>query len=199
MWELKSRGVIQTYKTNVFMTKPCPICNQYLRKDEEVVAIVIPFEFRGRHKRLKENFNCHKDEWFDFCKDCKTDEELAIKLINHKSPKRKPLKEEDTRNIHVFADAAYYYGFTEAKSKRYGIRMKKPKSSVYTEYNVYADQFIVEYNNTAGLFESFIEEEMGSKIQNKINELLENNKKVEVKNASEKINEVVKKAIENIK
>lgn len=198
MWALRFNGNLKVQKANFSVNKPCFLCNNFLRRGEELIFVIIPAQYRGTHKNLKENFYCHKDEWLEFVKDCSTYDDVAEKLKKHKKPKRESLTDEDAIKIRAFEKAAFKFGFTEDIKRPYGIKMKIPKSSAYAEYNVYADQFIVEYNNKVGLFETFVESEMHSRILNEMNKLLGNGGEVEIKSAIQEVNKVLSNTIETV-
>lgn len=153
----------------------CIICNNWLIKDELFYLITAPMEIRKLHHldRYKlDNFVVHKDEWDEFSKGL-TDEEVAKKLISHKKPRRKPLTENQLKDIEFFKEACGSFGYNKcvmSKDKRF-VKMKKRKTSFTLIYDLAYSRISYDTNANEGLFGGLFSSQLVARIENKFNEL----------------------------
>ena len=100
MWAMRLKdGTIRSMKTDYMHDKKCSLCGQYFKSGEEYCIIVIPFEYRSKHKKLQSNLLCHTDEWVNFSEGVTTYDEMAEKIINHKKPRKNEFTEEELFKI----------------------------------------------------------------------------------------------------
>ena len=103
MWAMRLKdGSIRSIKTDYMHDKKCSLCGQYFKSGEEYCIIVIPFEYRSKHKKLQSNLLCHTDEWVKFSEGVTTYDEMAEKIINHKKPRKNGFTEEELFKISCF-------------------------------------------------------------------------------------------------
>lgn len=151
--------------------EPCYLTNQWILKDELFYLIIPPAELKSKHQL--ENYVIKKEAWEKFIVCIETEEELAIKLKNHKKPRRKPHSEEQLENIEYFKEACEYYGFYKcvvSRDKRF-IKMKKRKTPFTIIYDVVYHRLSYDIRANEGLFGGLFSREILSKIYNKMNEL----------------------------
>lgn len=152
--------------------KKCAICGQYFKKGEKGCAIVPPMEIRTRFPKLKQNLVVHYDEWIKFCDGITNDIELAEKFSRYRRPKKADFTEDEKRRIDAFRSASRSAGFWKETEKPYGLKCQKNGSSLYVEYNVYADSISIDFRGKRGLFDSFYERQITTNIYNKMHEIL---------------------------
>ena len=173
MWAMRLKdGRIRSMKTKYISDKKCALCGQYFKSDEEYCIIVIPFEYRSKHKKLKNNLLCHTDEWVKFSEGVTTYDEMAEKIINHKVPRKKEFTEDEKLRIDCFKKACFISGFKEEFNKPYGLKMKQCGSSVYLEYNVYQDAIDLDFRGKRGLFDNFYKRQIIANVYNKMHEYM---------------------------
>lgn len=146
---------------------PCALCNQWILEGDYFCLIIIPDEIRKRGSKLQ-NFVAHKEEWDEFIKDLKTDDEIADKLEKIKKAKRKPFTEEELRNINIFKEVCREFGYTiesMSKNKRF-IKMKKRKTSFTLIYDIIFDRIDHETRVNEGLFGGMFIGELVAKVRN---------------------------------
>ena len=168
MWELCNKS----FKVKGEFNKQCFVCGSFFRKNEDYYIIIIPSNLRGTHKKLNSNFVVHTKDWEDFCKDVKTEEELANKIISHKTPKKISFTQEEENNLFAFKDACKFFGFNSEVKKSYGIKMRKSGTSFSLEYNPYTDNIALYHRAKRGLFDSLFEKQICVDIYNKMHEIL---------------------------
>ena len=155
--------------------KRCPICGQYFQKNESAIAIIPPMSARS-HKKLRQNFMAHQDEWIEFVGDIRDDEELASKFVRHRVPRVHPFTDEEQRRIDAFNQACIYYGFHAEYAKPYGVKRQKHGSSVAIEYNVFGDSIDISHRGKRGLFDGIYKQQIATNIYNKMHEILADGK-----------------------
>lgn len=165
-------GDINSYTVHNMESKVCGFCGQYFRPNDSFSIVIIPFEYRGRHKKLAHNLIVHTDELKSMIADCSCDEDFANKLVNLKVPRRKPMTEEELFKIKCFRTACIEIGFLEDFEKPYGLKMKKRGTSFYLEYHVYTDYICFDFRGKRGLFDKLYEMEFIAKVRNRMNELM---------------------------
>lgn len=199
MWTFKNadgsnRSLNAAYSNNRY----CFLCGQYFKKNEKFYIIVVPYNLRSLSKKFSKNISVHADEWEEFIKDVKSDEELAEKLIAHKTPHRKKFTEEEQHRIKCFQEACYHYNFKQVYDKPWGLKCKQVHSSCYLEYNVHLDKIDLDSRGREGLFDGFYKRQIIANIYNKMHELLGDNK-FDSYNYKDSINEVNKQVNEMMK
>lgn len=173
MWAMRLKdGTIRSMTAKYMDDKKCFLCGQYFKADDKYCIIVIPFKYRSKHKKLKNNLVCHTDEWLEFAKGVNTYDEMAEKIINYKVPHKKAFTEQELFKINCFRKACADYGFREEFEKPFGLKMKKSGSSLYLVYNVYQDSIDLDYRGNKGLFDSFYTREIIAKVYNRMHEYL---------------------------
>ena len=173
MWAMRLKdGTIRSMSAKYMEDKKCALCGQYFKPNDKYCIIVIPFEYRSKHKKLKNNLVCHTDEWLEFAKDVTTYDEMAERIIKHKIPRKKAFTEQELFKINCFRKACVDYGFREEFEKPFGLKMKKSGSSLYLIYNVYQDSIDLDYRGNKGLFDSFYTREIIAKVYNRMHEYL---------------------------
>ena len=153
-----------------YFKETCFLCNNWILENELFYTVVVPVEIRKEFSI--NNFIAHKDEWDKFSKGL-SDEELALKLINHKKPRKKPLTEEQINNIEIFKKVCYRYDFNKcviSKDKRF-VRMRRNKSSFTIIYDIIYDRISYDTRANEGLFKGLHSKELVSKINNEFNEM----------------------------
>ena len=172
MWEWKtSDGTVRQFNASDNKTK-CPICGQYFKRGEKGACIVPPMEIRSKYKKLSQNLIVHLDHWEVFCQGIATETELAEKIQKHKTPKKASFTEDEQKKISAFQSACREYGFWEITEKPYGVKCKKCGTSIYVEYNVYADHIDLDYRGKRGMFDGFYSRQIIANIYNKMHEVL---------------------------
>lgn len=128
-----------------------------------------PDKYRGKH--LVEPFFAHPDEWDKFCEGVTDDFDLAEKVMEHSTPRKKPFSEEQNKMISVFTQAAEAYGYKYVKVNRNLVRATRPRSSDYVEYNPYLDIISCGSRKKAGMFGSIFDRQIMVNVKNKMNEI----------------------------
>ena len=173
MWAMRLKdGTIRSMSAKYMEDKKCFLCGQYFKSDDKYCIIVIPFEHRSKHKKLKNNLVCHTEEWLEFAKGVNTYDEMAEKIIKHKIPRKKAFTDEELFKITCFKKACFDYGFREEFEKSFGLKMKKSGSSLYLVFNVYQDSIDLDHRGNKGLFDSFYRREIIAKVYNRMHEYL---------------------------
>ena len=200
MWAMRLKdGTIRSMKTDYMHDKKCFLCGQYFKSGEEYCIIVIPFEYRSKHKKLQSNLLCHTDEWVKFSEGVTTYDEMAEKIINHKKPRKNGFTEEELFKIGCFRKACMDYGFREEFEKPFGLKMKQRGSSVYLVYNVYQGTIDLDFRGKRGMFDSFYKKQIIANIYNKMHEYMGDGKKdtysidAEFKKLNDEVNNIVDK------
>lgn len=165
-------GTIRNFKTkNTYNNKPCPLCGQYFRPNENQCLVVFPFEKRKLHKKLETNYFVHTDEWLDFCKGL-TEDEIIDKFISHKTPRRKPWSFGEKMKTEAFRESCIEMGFCAEYKNPYGLTMHKRGSSMYFEYYIATDFLRFDYRGNRGMFDSLYTREILANVRNRMNEKL---------------------------
>ena len=172
MYEMRDKdGNIRSLTILPSYNKVCNLCGQYFKKGDKYSTVVIPTKYRDNGK-LKLNWIVHTDEWLEFIKDIKTEEEQFLKMSQHKKPHKKPFTEDEKLELDAFRKSCYNFGFRKVFEKSYGLKCQKVGSSVYIEYNIYTQNMEVDFKGKHGLFDGFYMGEIKSKIYNGMNEIL---------------------------
>lgn len=148
----------------------CFLCNNWILKGEEFYMLIIPNEIRKEYKIS--NFIAHKEEWDEFSKGL-SDVEIAEKIVKHKKPRKKPLTDEQLKNIEYFKEACIHFGFNKcviSRDKRF-VKMKKRKTSFTLIYDIIFDRISYDTNAREGLFGGLFSNEFVAKVCNKYYEL----------------------------
>lgn len=201
MWAMRLKdGTIRSMKAKNMHDKKCFLCGQYFKPNEDYCIIVIPFEYRSKHKKLKNNFLCHTNEWIEFSKGVNTYDEMAEKIINHKIPRKKEFSDEERLKIDCFRRACIDYGFREEYEKPFGLKMKQKSSSVYLIYNVYQDTIDLGYRGKCDYLYFVYQRQIISVIYNKMHEYLGDGKRDEysMKLEINKFHDNIKKIMEDL-
>lgn len=195
MWEMQCEGNPRSFEGRYSNNKRCPICGQFIRKDERFNIVIIPYEYRSQHKKLKDNMMVHVREWAEFCEGITSERELVDKIIAHKTPRAKDFTESEMKKIEAFKKACYDYDFKETFNKPFGIKCKKRGTSVYAEYNVFKDVISVDFRGKRGLFDGFYQRQIETNIFNRMHKYLEDGRKSDY-DCNQAIQEVFDKANE---
>jgi hypothetical protein len=204
MWEYKTDdGMVKHFTLSSEQTKRCPICGQYFKKseNEKICLIVPPMKIRLDNKKLLTNFLVHYDEWEKFCDGITTDEELSEKFRKHRVPKQLPFTNEEHKRIDAFIQACKEVSFVKEFNKPYGIKMQQQGSSLYVEYNVFADSININHRGKRGMFDGFYERQIIANIYNKMHQILNDgnndmyNYKEAIETINKQVNEIAKKLI----
>ena len=176
MWVWKTKdGEVREFSP-IGSTKRCPICGQYFKKGEKACVVVQPMEVRKMHKKFNQNMMVHYPEWVAFCADVTNDEELANKLIKHKTPRVNSFSEEEVRHINAFTSACRLLGFFVEYDKPYGKKCQQRGTSLYLEYNAFTDKIDVNHRGKRGMFDSIYERQIIANVYNKMHAILNDGK-----------------------
>lgn len=148
----------------------CLLCNNWVLKGEEFYMLIIPNEIRKEYKIS--NFIAHKEEWDEFSKGL-SDIEIAEKIIKHKKPRKKPLTNEQLKNIEYFKEACNHFGFNNceiSRNKRF-VKMKKRKTSFTLIYDIIFDRVSYDTKTGEDLFGRLFSNEFVANVCNKFYEL----------------------------
>ena len=176
MWELggEQPRVIRFKSCDA---KRCPICGQYLAKDDEtyiVVCLAIP---EARSLGLQ-NMMPHTDCWNRFCQGVSSNDELAIKLKKHRMPKAKPLTEEQMKLVEAFVRAATDCGYRMILNTRdNGVRAVRSGTTSAVVYNPYSKTISYTDKRKDFLMKSLIDREVIARVYNKMHEYLGDDKR----------------------
>lgn len=176
MWELGGEQP-RTIKFRSCDAKKCPICGQYLTKDDECYIVVCNGVPEARAVGLQ-NIMPHTACWDEFCRNITSNEYLAQKLKKHRPPKARPLTEEQLKLVETFTRAAFDCGYRVCSSTRdNGVRAVKNGTTSALEYNPYSNTISYKDKRKDFLFKSLVDRELVAKVYNKMHEYLGDDKR----------------------
>lgn len=192
MWELGGEQPrIIHYKS--IDAKRCPICGQYLSKNDECYVVVCNGIPVAREMGLQ-NIMPHTTCWNNFCENITSDEILAQKLKKHRMPKAKPLSEEQAKCVRAFIYAASRCGFHESVNTRdNGVRASKRGTTSSVTYNPYSKTITYHDKRKDFLFKSLVDREVVAEVYNKMHEYLGDDKRDDF-SALKSIAEIIREA-----
>ena len=97
---------------------------------------------------------------------------MSEKFSKRRTPKKAEFTAEEKAKIDAFRSACHHYSFWNDVEKPYGLKCQKRGSSLYVEYNVYADSIGIDFRGKRGLFDTFYEKQIVTNIYNKMHEIL---------------------------
>lgn len=156
--------------------KKCFYCGEYFKAGEGIILLVPSYEVRKKYDKLSLNAVMHLAE-YNRLKANMTNEEFIEHLGNHKQGRKKmELTEAQLKNMRVFKEACYGYGFrveVNALQREHLIKQRKSGTSITLQYNPLTDQLSVRTKiRNKSLFDRLFEAELVAKIYNKMHELL---------------------------
>ena len=176
MWELGGNEP-RVIKITSCEAKRCPICGQYLLKNDDCYVVVCNAITEARNLGLQ-NVMPHTACWGAFCQNISSDETLAQKLKKHRMPKAKPLSEEQTRCVKAFVYAASRCGFHDSSNTRdNGIRASKRGTSASVVYNPYTKTITYHDKRKEFLFKSLVDREVVAEVYNEMHKFLGDDKR----------------------
>ena len=176
MWVLgKDTPRIIWYKSSD--ARRCPICGQYITKEEECYLVVCNAIPEARELKLQ-NFTPHVACWDKFHQGIASDAELALKLKKHRKPKAAPLTPEQLKKVEAFGWAAHQCGYRVISNTRdNGIRATRNGTTSSVIYNPYADALTYRDKRKDFLFKALVDRQVVANIYNKMHEYLEDGKR----------------------
>lgn len=157
--------------------KRCPICGQYLAKDDETYLIVCLAIAEARDAGLQ-NMMPHTTCWDEFCSDVTSNADLACKLKKHRMPKAKPLTEEQLTRLKAFMQAASDCGYRMMSNTRdNGVKATKNGTTSAVVYNPYSNTISYTDKRKDFLMKSLIDREVIARVYNKMHEYLGDGKR----------------------
>ena len=172
MWEmLDSNKNARRFSAKYSNNHTCGLCGTFFKKDDTFYIIMIPNEYKNKHKRLNRNMYVHCQEWDEINNGVIDDSDLINRIINYKK-KKNILNEEEASRLDAFKSACIDCGFRQEIKKNYGVRMKKAGTSVYLDYNVHLDTIDINSRGRRGLFDSFYDRQIIANIYNKMHKII---------------------------